>query len=194
MEPASPLIHWPDPLIELLGFVASFLAVGAVGFRLRVIARVLGARTANADDRRLLHDSAARAASLGLVGRLHLHRAFATRLPALAERQHVTVGHILTSSPRNPAQAALVLSVLIGLGLAVRRVGSGWWLAAIGVIDTGPLAGVFFGQWNRLVVPIHRLAGGLWIGTLFMLVIAGLGTVLRSPLRPSAAERWSQIS
>jgi putative copper export protein len=180
MELVSPLIHWPDPLIELLGFIASFLAVGAVGFRLRVIARVL-ARTANAGDRRLLQDSAARAASLGLVGAVISTVLFATRLPALAARQHVTVGHMLTSSTRTQLQAAMVLAVLIGLGLAVRRVGSGWWLAAIGVI-VGPLNGAFFGQWNRLVVPIHRLAGGLWIGTLFMLVIAGLGTVLRSAL------------
>ena len=181
MEQASPLIHWPDPFIELLGFVASFLAVGAVGFRLRVLARVMGARATNADDRRLLQDAATRAASLGLTGAVVSAVLFASRLPGMAARRHVTVGQLLTSNAPTDLQAAFLLASLIGLALAIRRVRFGWLLAAIGVI-VGPLSGAFFGQWNRLVVPIHRLAGGVWIGTLFMLVTAGLATVIRSGL------------
>src|SRR4051812_27020313 len=30
---AESLIHWPEPIVEYVGFVAQFLAVGAVGFR-----------------------------------------------------------------------------------------------------------------------------------------------------------------
>ena len=181
MAAASPLIHWPDPLIELLSFVASFLTVGAVGFRLRVIARVMGARGTNADDHRVLRDAARRAAALGLTGAVVSAGLFASRLPEMAARRHVTVGQLLTSNPQTEFQAALILAVLVGLALAVGRVGPGWWLAAVGV-TVGPLRGAFFGQWTRLVVPIHRLAGGVWIGTLFVLVTAGLWTVLRSTL------------
>jgi len=181
MQSASPLIHWPDPFIELLGFVASFLAVGAVGFRLRVIAGVMGARGTKSDDHRVLHEAAWRAAALGLAGAVVSAGIFTARLPELAARHHVTVGQLLVSSPQTGLQAALMLTALIGFALAVGRVRFGWRLAAIGVI-AGPLSGAFFGQWNRLVVPIHRLAGGMWIGTLFMLVAAGLVTVLRSAL------------
>ena len=33
MEQTEPLIHWPQPFVEYLGFLAAFLAAGAVGFR-----------------------------------------------------------------------------------------------------------------------------------------------------------------
>jgi copper transport protein len=181
MQNFSSLIQWPDPAFELLGFVASFLVVGAVGFRLRVIGRVVGTAGTNAEDQRVLHAAAQRAAVLGLLGAIVSAALFAKRLPEMAARQHVTVGHLLTSNVQAELQAALVLAALIGLMLACGRVGLGWWLAALGSI-VGPLSGAFFGQWSRLVVPIHRLAAGLWIGTLFMLVSAGLVTVLRSTL------------
>ena len=183
MENASALIHWPDPLVELLGFVASFLAVGAVGFRLRVIARVLRAPGTNAEDRAVLQRAARRAAALGLLGAIVSAGLFANGLPEMAARQHVTVGQLLTPNGQTGILAALALAAMIGLALAVGRVGFGWLLAAIGVIG-GPLSGALSGQWNRLVNPIHRLAGGMWLGTLFILVTAGLVTVLRSALPP----------
>jgi copper transport protein len=43
----------------------------------------------------------------------------------------------------------------------------------------GSLSGALSGQWARLVNPVHMLAAGLWIGTLFVLVVAGLAIVLR---------------
>src|SRR5580765_4617892 len=65
MMQQAPLIEWPDPLIELFGFVASFLAVGAVMFRLRVVASASHAPEATAEDRELLATAAARAAAFG---------------------------------------------------------------------------------------------------------------------------------
>jgi putative copper export protein len=180
MESPS-LIHWPDPVIELLGFLASFLAVGAVGFRLWVVARVERAGGTQVDDQRVLQQAALRAAGLGLVGAIVSVGLFASKLPAMAARHHVSVGHLLTSNAQTGLQAGLALAAVVGLVLAVSRVGLGWLLAATGVI-AGPLSGAFFGQWSRLVNPIHRMAGGMWIGTLFMLVTAGLGTVLPSGL------------
>lgn len=59
------------------------------------------------------------------------------------------------------------------------HVRAGWWLAAIGVI-AGTLRNAFAAQWQRLINPVHRLAGGFWIGTLFVLVIAGLVPLLTS--------------
>jgi putative copper export protein len=59
-------------------------------------------------------------------------------------------------------------------------------LAAIGVV-VGALRLVFLGQWSKLVNPVHSLAAGLWIGTLFVLVVAGLSALLRH--EPSRARR-----
>ena len=70
MATYASLIPWPDPVFELVGFVASFLAVGAVGFRYGVIARLDGvrARAASAADPAVLVRAARRAAALGLAG------------------------------------------------------------------------------------------------------------------------------
>jgi putative copper export protein len=78
-----------------------------------------------------------------------------------------------------------VLAV-VGFALAAGRISVGWPLAAVGVI-VGPLSAIFTGQWARLVNPLHVLFGGLWIGTLFILVVAGLSMVLRD--EPSREER-----
>jgi copper transport protein len=43
------------------------------------------------------------------------------------------------------------------------------------------------GQWLRLINPIHMLAGGMWIGTLFQVVASGIWLTLRSDL--SSEER-----
>ena len=43
----------------------------------------------------------------------------------------------------------------------------------------GSLRGLFFGQFAQVVKPAHMLAGGLWIGTLFILLAAGLPAVWR---------------
>ena len=178
----APLIEWPDPLIELVGFIASFLAVGAVMFRLRVVPSASGGPNASAEDRGLLASAAARAAAFGAVGALVSAILFAQRLPALAERRHQTVSQLLASNVQTQIQVACVAAALLGLLLAMRRVGFGWALAALGVI-VNPLSAALFGQWNRLVVPIHRLAAGAWIGTLFMMVTA-IAMTLRSTLPP----------
>ena len=38
---SEPLIHWPDPVLELIGFLAVFCAAGAIGFRFAPLAGVL---------------------------------------------------------------------------------------------------------------------------------------------------------
>ena len=66
----------------------------------------------------------------------------------------------------------------------------GWWLAALGVLVT-PVRSVFFGQLDRLVNPVHELAGGLWIGTLFLLIALGVVPLLSAPL---AADRRGALA
>ena len=63
---AEPLITWPKPLEELIGFVALFLADGAIGFRFAAIRGGLrdARATTGQDETRLVHDDAARRAAL----------------------------------------------------------------------------------------------------------------------------------
>ncbi|HEY0778779.1 MAG TPA: CopD family protein, partial [Gemmatirosa sp.] len=74
--------------------------------------------------------------------------------------------------------AVLLGAALVGFVLARVRVRAGWWLAALAALALalGPAAK---GQWARLVNPLHVLAGGLWLGTLAVLVAAFFPLLLR---------------
>jgi putative copper export protein len=172
---AEPLITWSDAATELAGFIGLFLGAGAVGFR---YAALRGRLAAAGSDAEVWRSAARAAAVLGLFGWLVRAVLVARALPGTAARQHTTVGALIGGNLQTQLQLALLVLALAGFALAVARVGFGWHLAAAGVV-LGQLRGVFFGQWSRLVNPVHALAAGLWIGTLFVLVVAGIGAVLR---------------
>ena len=182
---AEPLITWSDPVREYVGFVAQFLALGAVGFRFAAVrGRDL---SSTGDTERLLYAEASqRAAVIGLVGILVQSLMFAAGLPKAADRAHTTVGGMLTGNLATGASALLFAIAIIGLALAAARQRSGWGMALAGVV-LAPLTGILAGQWSRMVNPVHRVVAGLWIGTLFILVTVGLSRVLRD--EPTRATR-----
>jgi putative copper export protein len=170
---AEPLLNWTEPVTEYIGFVAQFLAVGAVGFRYAAVrGRLRG------PDGVFYADACARAARLGLIGALAWAALFATGLPTVAARAHTTVWGLLTSNVVSGLTALLLAIGVLGLALAAVRRAGAWPLAAAGLV-LAPLTGIVTGKWSRLVNPVHRLVAGLWIGTLLVLVLAGLTLVLR---------------
>ena len=174
--PNEPLITWPDPLFELLGFITFFLAAGAVGFRLAVWPGI--ARGGDDAERAFARAAARRAAALGLIG-IVVSAALSWR--ELAERaadQHTTVLALATSRPINGVMLGCDGVVMLGLLLAAFDVAFGWILATLALVLL-PLRGLFFGQWKSIVNPVHELAGGLWIGTLFFMVTLGIAPALR---------------
>ena len=180
METSQPLIAWPKPILEYLGFIASFLATGAIGFQFGVLRRLLRSTRAEQDWKPVLDRAARRASSWGLAGATLTLALMAYTIPEAAARRHLEAGAYVAANPLVALQVALALTAAVGFALA-RRVALGWTLAAIGVI-VGPLRGLFSGQWARIVNPVHELAGGLWIGTLFIMLAAGFATVFQSPL------------
>lgn len=182
---AEPLITWSEPAREFVGMVAQFLAVGAVGFRFAALGSRLSApATPSAGDSAILsesdvlHHAARRAATLGLLGAFMQAVMLWESLPAAASRAKISVGAALTSNFQIGAPVWLLVIAIIGFAIASAGKRAGWWLAIIGVV-AGPLIPIFAGKWLGLVNPVHRLMAGFWIGTLFVLVLAGLGTVLR---------------
>jgi putative copper export protein len=184
---AEPLIHWPEPIIQFIGFVAEFLAVGSVGFRYAALRGRLDdasapgasrAADASAEERAVYANACARAALIGLSGAIVSALLFGYALPDAAARAHTTVVGLLTTKLSVGLEAVLTLVGIVGLGLAAARRQAGWALAAVGVI-LGPLSGIVDGQWLRMVNPVHRMVAGLWLGTLFVLLVAGLDSVLR---------------
>ena len=187
---AEPLLEWSEPVFQLVDFIGLFLASGAVGFRYSALRGKLTNRSA-ADGTSTFHDGAARqAAVLGIVGALITLARMIQGLPAQAARAKLPVGEFVTSNI--PAGAGLVLTVLAVLGftLALARPSIGWPLALVGVV-VGRLRSALIGRWSSLVNPIHMLAAGLWIGTLFVLVVVGLGLLFK---REPSPERRGAIA
>ena len=172
MQP-EPLLQWSDPVKEFIGFVGLFLGAGGIGFRYFALR---GWRIAT--DLGFYEEAARRAAGLGLLGVCLSLVMVVVELPELAARRHVAVSTLLTSDAPTMMQTGFLLLAALGYLLGVMKARAGWPLAAIGVV-AGALRLAFLGQWSRLVNPVHSLAAGLWIGTLFVLAIAGLGTLFR---------------
>lgn len=183
---AQSLIRWPQPIVEYIGFIGSFFPAGALGFRYVVLRGALARGElagANADGvdtsrRRVYADTARRAATVGLIGIVVAIALMLYQLPSLAARRHTTVGNLLTHNAAVTIQALFLVLALIGFALALRGSKAGWALAAIGFL-VELLRNGFVGQWKDLANPMHVLAGGLWIGTLFVMVVAGISVVLR---------------
>src|SRR6478672_2859588 len=175
---AEPLIEWSEPVMELIGFIAIFLTAGAIGFRYSSLRGKL-ARGGATTDASVYETAARRAAMLGLVGSVIAMIRIVRALPNLAQRAHTTTGALLSSNVNAQMMLGFAALALIGFLLASGRLSIGWPLAAIGVV-AGTLRGLFSGKWSQLVNPMHELAAGLWIGTLFVMVIVGLALVLRN--------------
>lgn len=173
---AEPLIEWSEPVMELIGFIAIFLTAGAIGFRYSSLRGKLG--RAAAADASIYETAARRAALLGLAGSVIAMIRMIQALPNLAQRAHTTTGALLSSNLGAQMMIGFGVLALAGFLLASGRRSIGWPLAAIGVV-AGTLRGLFAGKWSQLVNPMHELAAGLWIGTLFVMVVVGLALVLR---------------
>jgi putative copper export protein len=170
---AEPLLTWSEPVKEFISFVALFLSAGGIGFRFSVLrGRLI------TTDRPFYEDAARRAAQIGLVGVIVSLGMLLIELPHNAASRHLGVWSFVMSDPLTFMQLAFRLLALVGYVIAAARIDAGWILAAIGVI-AGSLRAAFLGQWARLVNPVHMLAAGLWIGTLFVLVTAGLSALAR---------------
>lgn len=179
----SALIRWPQPILEFSGFVATFLATGAVGFRFVVIRPWVRSRSPEVDDdvRSIARGAARRAAAIGLIGAILALALLLLDLHTESTERHLSLVHAVGSSVATSLQVGFGALAILGFALAAAGLGPGWYLAAVGVVF-GALRSTFFGQWMRLINPIHMLAGGMWIGTLFYLVVAGIWVTLRSGL------------
>ncbi|HET7228634.1 MAG TPA: CopD family protein [Longimicrobium sp.] len=170
----ATLIEWPGPILELIEFLGAFMASGAVGFRYTALRRLPDV----GDPRSARAIATRRAAVIGIIGALvnlwHLWEV----LPRAAAREHLAIGELLTRYNTSSIWALMSALMILGFGLVLARIDLGWALAAVGVV-VGGLRNALVGNFERLVTPTHLLAAGLWIGTLFVLVVAGIAVVMR---------------
>ena len=180
MAPAEPLLVWTDPPREIIGFLASYLPLGAVGYYFAVLRPTLRQGFPGSA---ALTDSAPRAARIGLVG--VLCGALALLISVIGRAEHTGLGFSDTVIlMRGPVVQRILLVTAVGLGfvLALLRRSWGWIIAALGAlwIQLNGLPQVFSGRWFGIVNPIHVLGGSLWLGTLFVMMVAGVGIALQA--------------
>jgi putative copper export protein len=193
----EPLITWSEPVQQLVSFVGTFLVAGAVGFRFTA------ARTnASAADESAFFDVALRRAALiGSVGAAVGVAFVLIGLPGAAKRAHETVPQLLASDIATLLSLVSSALVFFALGAVVAGKRAGWPVAAVGLLvaTLAPLAAL---RWTAVINPVHRLAGGLWLGSLFLMVTCGLTPLLlnaqlrerRGPLAAGMVNRFSPMA
>ena len=190
---AEPLIHWPEPITEFLGFVGLFLADGAIGLPLRGAARPAHAtrRTGSGGCRPRI-GARPRHRAPGVGDRAHRRddhrragraRAAGERREPASHRRRAPGRERCRSRSRSPWSR----SPPPGSPGPRPATCAAWPLAAFAVIGAA-LRAIATGSWSRLVNPLHMLAGGLWIGTLFVLVCSALA--MSGGLERARRDRW----
>lgn len=181
MASPHPLLDWTEVATELISFLGLFLATGAVGFRFAVVGRL---PAATPEERQMSASAAVRAAWFGLIGACVGAALLVRNLPGIAARHHTTIAGLLTHVPTTQLQAGFIALVVVGYILVLMRASAGWAIVAVGVVG-GALRAGLLGFWGGIINPVHSTAGGLWIGTLAMVVFAGLPAIAGSALTPA---------
>jgi putative copper export protein len=181
-----------QPFHELFGFLAWFALFGALGFHFFVLRRARGldpaaGRTADA-----------RAARIGLAGAIVALVSLAFNVAR--NRDHLP---FLEALQRGGGRlwTPLACLVLLALAFACWRWPGAWVVAGLAGLAFA-LRNLASGRWTAMVNPFHELAASLWIGSLFVLVAAGLPAVLRNvqpaerraPLVAELVARFSNLA
>ncbi len=170
-----------DPLRELLGFLGAYLSIGVVGLRYAVLGPVLNRDAADSTRTRLFENAGRRASSVGLLGIAISTTLLFASVVRVAHARQMRIVEVLVAGHAQPAVDMVLYAIaIVGFGLVMARIGSGWPLAAIGTIGSA-LSNLLSLRWAAMVNPVHVLAGSLWIGTLFVLMAIAVPTVLGGP-------------
>jgi putative copper export protein len=187
-----------DVIHEYVEFVGTFFIVGAISFYFLLL------RPALAANRGAMNTAARIAARIGVAGALLRALAIGMSAGGTMAAKHVTLLSALTRRPSAVVGELAILVALLGFVLASRdsRDALGAWsIAAIATIVVA-LRGVITTDLHDIVNPVHVFAASMWIGTLFVLVVAGLSTMLsqelaeadRGPLVAVLVGRFSTIA
>ncbi|HET7372348.1 MAG TPA: CopD family protein [Gemmatimonadaceae bacterium] len=171
-----------DVLHEYVGFVGSFFIVGAASFYFLLMRPALGTNAA------AMTAAARTAARIGSVGALLRLLALAMTINATMAAKHLSLGAALTA--RTPMIVEEVMTVAAVFAFAVAAVAArespaAWVAAGIATIIV-MLGALVTTNIARVVNPLHVFAASMWIGTLIVLVSAGVTTALGSTVESSA--------
>lgn len=187
-----------DVINDYLLFVGTFFMVGAASCYFLLL------RPAVAQNDAAMSAAGRVAARIGLTGTLLRALSLGVTVSGTMAKRHLPLVDALT---RPASMLVLVLGTLVALvafalaSSAARDAHGAWIAAGIGSLMAA-LRGLVTTDPAHLVNPIHVFAASMWIGTLFVLVVAGLATFLsgavtaseRGPLIAVLVNRFSTIA
>ena len=186
IQTSKPLIEWPDPLVELLGFIVSFLASGRNRFPFR---RSRTPRADNSDRRReRISDRPRRSPCRSHGNRRRGRHSSDTlkNLPQAAARQHLD----RPAPPRYesvsaPPAGRRFLACSDSSALAKVRAGGDRSSGRVGL----PLVSLASGDWARAVNPFTKLAAALDRHAVVMLLADSYGPRRAGRSQPSRTDQ-----
>lgn len=183
-------VKWAKAGSKFIGFLAGFGVFGALGFRLVRLRLQDWLRAMEASTGGLIGPAFQRvdrrASVIGVMGAV----LFLVEFAAIVGR-NLTATHgdlfaaLRLAEPEDFAQLILAPGLVIAFFLAAKGQRGGWTAALV-------LGGIFAvrhlvtGRLRALVNPLHAASVALWLGTLFVIVVAALPVILQEPV-PRAA-------
>ena len=163
-----------DVIHEYAEFVGTFFIVGAASFYFLLLRPTLAG---NADAMRTAGRVAAR---VGIAGALLRALSTGMSVSKVMGARHLSLADALTRRPSLVVAELAIIVALIAFALASRaaRDELGAWMAAAIATVVIALRGVITTDLHDIVNPVHVFAGSMWIGTLFVLIVAGMSTML----------------
>ena len=165
----------------LVHFLSSFGIYGALGFRFIVLRRAAASPMGTDLLLGVRAPMERRTALVGMAGSALLLLNLCGAAGRTAESGKLSLWQ--AAGQMGPQYLAQLVFGLCLLGLftwaAPKR--SWVWPAAAAVALALALRKSVTAQWTTLVNPLHEVSASLWLGTLFVLVVVGIPTVLRSP-------------
>jgi putative copper export protein len=187
-----------DVVHEYVSFVGSFFIVGAAAFYFLLLRPSF---RRNSDAMRVAGRSAAR---IGLVGALLRLLSIGMSVGTAMTEKELSLVEALTRRSSLVVGEIVTLIALIAFASAAAASSDAivtWAVAAIATLVIA-LRGVITTEVEDLVNPIHVLAASIWIGTLFVMVVAGISTALsgafatsdRGPAVATMVNRFSTLA
>jgi putative copper export protein len=164
--------------LEYIGFLSFFGVYGALGFHFQVLKslrrenaiNIAGSPVDRADRR---------AAAIGFAGAVLMVVTLIAGLLERAEDKNIPVVSVISAGGgRQIFQIVCIALFFICFALAAQRMRIAWLFAGI-IAVVYVLRNFTTGRWFSMVNPLHEAAASLWLGTLLVLLVAGLSTVLR---------------
>lgn len=177
-----------DVIHEYVGFVGSFFIVGAAAFYFLLLRPAL---SSSSPARSVAARSAARIGVLGAVLRL---LAILMSVLDVMSSKHLSAINALTRRPIIVVGEVVTLIAIFAFAAAAFAEGEsagGWMVAGIATLVIA-LRGLITTDLGDIVNPVHVFVASMWIGTLFVLVVAGIATMMKGVL--TEPERSSAVT